>query len=221
MSVSQMLTISEDQDCFTLLIFFKAPPDLQRRVLDINIDVTRGNIAHMPGFVGAAFLKSLDGGRVTEYLQWESEGHLQEAMKDPDFFEHMAEVREIATDDTSPYEVHRVAGPDTVEISVEAGLLTAVTKFVVDPEEQQELLRLLVAAREPLLGELPGFLSAAILGSPDGGSAVEYLQFEDRGAFDAFVERSGRGGGYREKIDQLARSETSLYEVDSTARATR
>jgi heme-degrading monooxygenase HmoA len=213
-----------DQDYFTVMVFFKASPSQQRRVLDINIDDTEDKIRHMPGFVGAAFLKSLDGERVTEYIQWRSEEHLREAMKDPRFFEHIPEVRKIAEDEFSPYEVYCVDKADpraehgTVEISNAADLLTAVARFAVKPGKQSELLRLLVEPQDHLLPDVPGFLAKSVLRSPDGASAVEYTQFEGREAFDAFGERS-KASAYQEKVAELARAEISVYEVDFVSTA--
>ena len=213
------MNISKDQDCFTIMIFLEASQGQQQRALDISTDATNSKIRYMPGFVGAAFLKSLYGERVTEYVQWESEGHFREAMNEPEFFEHIPELRKIATDEVSPYEVHYAAGTDhdvghgAVEISGDADLFTAIAKFAVGPNEQQELLRLLVAAHEPLFQDVPGFLSACVLRSPDGERVVEYLQFEDREAFDAFEQRA-EASVYQEKLAELALAEMSPYEVD-------
>ncbi len=214
-----MLTISMDQNYFTVLVFFEVSPSRQRRVLDINIDDTEDKIRHMPGFVGVAFLKSLNGERVTEYTQWKSEEHLREAMKDPGFSGHISEVRKIAKEEVSPYKVHYAdrAAPRAERgatcISDDAGLLTAVAKFDVKPGKQSELLRLLVDAHESLFRDVPGFLSTSVLGSPDGERVVEYLQFEDREAFDV-SERRAEASGYQEKVAKLALVEMSLYEVD-------
>ena len=202
-----------------MMVFFEVSTNQQRRVLDINIEATRGKIRYMPGFVGVAFLKSLDGERVTEYIQWESEGHLREAMNDPEFFEHIPELKKIATDEVSPHEVYYAARADphvghgAVEISRDTGLLTAIAKFAVEPNEQHKLLRRLVASHEPLLRDVPGFLSACVLRSPDGESVVEYLQFEDREAFDAFEQRA-EASVSQEKVAELALAGMSLYEVD-------
>ena len=213
-----MLNISKDQECFTMMVFFEVSASQQRWVLDINIEATQDKIRHMPGFVGVAFLRSLDGERVTEYIQWKSEGHLQEAMNDPEFFEHIPRLERIASYEVSPHEVHHAIRGDpqiehgAVKVTRDAGLLTAIRKFAVGPDEQYKLLRLLVASHEPLLRDTPGFLSANILRSLDGEYVVDYLQFEDREAFDAFELRAETS--VYQKIADLAHAKMSLYEVD-------
>lgn len=80
-----MLTIKTDQDLFTAAVFFDVVPEDQRRVLDINIEDTEEMLKHMPGMVASIFHKSLGGGRVAELFFWESEEHIQAALKRDEF----------------------------------------------------------------------------------------------------------------------------------------
>lgn len=214
-----MLTISKDQDVFTGMVLMEASPDKLQRVLDIGIHHTEERIKHMPGFVGCAFLKSLDGERVTEYVQWESVDHIQAAFKDPRFSEHLTEVRKIAKEEFFPCKVcyvdeacHQV-GEGTAAISKEVDSLTAITEFVVSPRKQQALLDLIVDDHESSLRDFPGFLSISVLRSLDGGKVVEHLQLEGREAFEA-LGQSPELRAHQEKVSELARLETRLYEVD-------
>lgn len=213
--VSQVLSIARDQDYFTLMVFFEVSPSQQRRVLDINIDATNDRIGYMPGFVGAAFLKSLDGERVAEYLQWESEGHLREAMKDSGFSEHISELRKISKDEVSPCEVHYVdavghqVGEGTAMISKEAGSFTAITEFAGSPEKQQALLDLIVEDHESSLRGFPGLLSVSVLRSLDGGKVTEYLELQSREVLEALGVRA-----HQEEVSKLVQSAIRLYEVD-------
>ena len=215
----RVLTISKDRDVFTGIILIEVSPDKLRRVLDVVMHHTEETIKHMPGFVGYAFLESLDGERVTEYVQWESPDHIQAAFKDPRFSEHLTDVRKIANEEFFPCEIYYVneaghqAGEGTATISKEAGSLTAITEFAVGPGKQQALLDLIVDDHESSLRDFPGFLSKGVFRSLDGGKVFEHLQLESREVFEA-LGQSPELRAHQERVSGLARPKTRLHEVD-------
>lgn len=215
-----MLTISKDHDIFTGVIFIEVSPDTLQTVLDLNRRDTEERIKHMPGFVGCAILKSLDGERITEHVQWESVDHIQAAFKDPDFSDHIAEVRKISKgDEFMPHEVHYVdecghhVGQGTATISEAADSFTAITEYAVGPENQQELLELIVEDHESSLRDSPGFLSVSIFKSSNGEKVAEHLKLESREAFEAFGQ-SPEFRAHLKRASKLAHPETRLYEVE-------
>jgi quinol monooxygenase YgiN len=64
-------------------------------------------------------------------------------------------------------------------------LLTLINVFTVDPAHQNELVKLLTDATEQTMKHLPGFISANIHRSLDGGKVVNYAQWESQSAFEA------------------------------------
>ncbi len=53
---------------------------------------------HQPGFVCANFHASLDGERVINYAQWETEEHYRAMLDNPEVRVHMDQAAKIATD---------------------------------------------------------------------------------------------------------------------------
>lgn len=152
----RVLTISKDRDVFTGMVLIEVSLDKLRRALDVVMHHAEETIKRMPGFVGYAFLESLDGKRVTEYVQWESTDHIQAAFKDPRFSAHLTDVRKFADEEFFPYETYYVnevghqVGEGKATISKEVDSLTAITEFAVRPGKQQALLDLIVDDHDPV-----------------------------------------------------------------------
>ena len=222
-----MLTIKTDQDLFTAAVFFDVVPEDQRRVLDINIEDTEEMLKHMPGMVASIFHKSLGGGRVAELFFWESEEHIQAALKRDEFSKHMSEVREIVkSDEYSPYELRYVntaaTGPasDAITVSDDAGLLTVVTKFEVEPHARDTLLDILTGDHQAYARHPSGFVSVGYLASPDATRVLEYLQFESKEAFQVHDD-SPEKLAQEERIAGLVNSsEIDFYEVEHISHGT-
>ena len=102
-----MTQIKQGSSVETLINTFTTTPETQQQVLDILIDTTEKDIAHLPGFISANFHKSADGTRVVNYAQWESEDAWKAMLADPDAAAHIAEVRKLAQPDYNLYEVVR------------------------------------------------------------------------------------------------------------------
>jgi quinol monooxygenase YgiN len=60
---------------------------------------------YIPGYVSANIHKSLDGVRVVNYAQWESQEAFQAMFRNPTVKAHMAEILKVATPDYHLYEV--------------------------------------------------------------------------------------------------------------------
>lgn len=222
-----MVTIKTDQDLFTAAVFFEVVPENQRRVLDINIEDTEETLKHMPGMVASIFHKSLGGGRVNELFFWESEEHIWAALKRDGFSQHMSEVREIVkSDEYSPYELRYVdtatTGPASgaITVSDDAGLLTVVTKFEVEPPARDTLLDVLIEDHEAHVRHLSGFVSVGYLASPDATRVVEYLQFESEEAFEAHDDNPEKLSREKRIAGLVNSSEMDFYEVESISYGT-
>ena len=64
-------------------------------------------------------------------------------------------------------------------------VLTLVNVFTVKPNDQQQLVQLLIDATEQTMKHLPGFVSASIHRSHDGTKVVNYAQWRSKTDFDA------------------------------------
>ena len=89
-------TIQEGQDILTLINIFTVDPDKQQAVADALAEVTEHTMRYLPGFLGAAVHKSLDGAHVANYVQWESEAHFQAMFQNVEAAAHMDKVSALA-----------------------------------------------------------------------------------------------------------------------------
>ncbi len=105
-------------------------------------------------------------------------------------------------------------------ISKNSKVATVINVFTVEPQHQQTLADLLVRATEEVMSKLPGFVSASIHKSQDGTRAVNYAQWESRGAFEASLAHPD-AIPHMQAAAQIARFDANLYEVYSAYRSTK
>ncbi|MFH9658612.1 antibiotic biosynthesis monooxygenase family protein [Streptomyces sp. NPDC017248] len=82
----------------TLINVFTVSPDRQAELIDLLAQATEETMKHQPGFICANFHASLDGERVINYAQWESEEHYRAMLANPEAGVHMDKAATIATD---------------------------------------------------------------------------------------------------------------------------
>lgn len=88
--------IDDAAGLFTLVNTFKVSPDMQDAVVSSLRRFTEQHARFLPGFIGASVHASLDGRRVVNYVQWESEADLAAMMADPRAKAHVTEVSALA-----------------------------------------------------------------------------------------------------------------------------
>jgi quinol monooxygenase YgiN len=94
-------------------------------------------------------------------------------------------------------------------------VITLINTFVVKPERQDELVRLLDEATEKVMRHLDGFVSANIHRSLDGTRVANYAQWRDEAAYRAMLT-DGRAKEHMAGAAALAqRFEPVLYTVSS------
>ena len=72
-----MVTISEDDEVVTVIVLFETEPEEQQELIDvITAEVDRW-ISDLLGFIASTFHTSLDGTRVVNYAQWDSQADLE------------------------------------------------------------------------------------------------------------------------------------------------
>jgi len=98
------------------------------------------------------------------------------------------------------------------EISTSPKILTLINVFTVEPAMQQKLVDVLVDATEKTMKRMPGFISASIHKSFDGGKVVNYAQWKSREDFEAMT-RHPEAGPHMQAAAAIAKFEPILCEV--------
>jgi antibiotic biosynthesis monooxygenase (ABM) superfamily enzyme len=96
-------------------------------------------------------------------------------------------------------------------IETNRGVVTQINVFKVRPENQQALVSLLIESANAVK-EIPGWMSASIHVSRDGGQVVNYAQSENMEAQRRIVEKL-RTEGFLNRNKLLAEAHPALYEV--------
>ncbi|MBZ6229904.1 antibiotic biosynthesis monooxygenase family protein [Streptomyces olivaceus] len=90
--------IASDRTVATLINVFTVAPERQHELIALLARATEETMRHLPGFVCANFHASLDGRRVINYAQWETEAHYWAMRGNPEAQIHMDLAETIATD---------------------------------------------------------------------------------------------------------------------------
>jgi len=96
-------------------------------------------------------------------------------------------------------------------IEANKGVVTQVNVFKVKPENQQALIDLLIESANAVK-EMPGWISASIHVSHEGGQVVNYAQSANMEAQRQIVEKL-RCEGYLDRNKRLAEAHPALYDV--------
>jgi quinol monooxygenase YgiN len=91
-------------------------------------------------------------------------------------------------------------------------LVTSITVFTVAPENQQQLVDLLVRAGKKVIQKHPGFISINIHKSLDKTQVVSYSQWQSRQAFDDALQHA-TVIPYVQAVLKIATIEPHFYEV--------
>ena len=107
-----MIQIAAGDRPMTALNVFTVAPAQQGRLVELLAQATESSVRHVPGFVGAALHRSLDGTKVTMYAQWATPEDYERMRARPDASPILAEALTIARFDPGFYEVTGVFSPD-------------------------------------------------------------------------------------------------------------
>jgi quinol monooxygenase YgiN len=97
-------------------------------------------------------------------------------------------------------------------------VITSITVFTVEPEQQQQLVELLIRAGKEVIRKQPGFVSINIHRSLDQTQVVSYSQWQNRDAFNEMLQHTTMIP-YLTEILKIAAIEPHLYEVVAIIRA--
>lgn len=89
----------------TLINVFTCAPERQGELLTLLRTLTDEVTRHLPGFLSATLHRSLDGRRVANYAQWESEAAWKAMVRNDAVRARMGPIIAIATFDPGLYEL--------------------------------------------------------------------------------------------------------------------
>jgi quinol monooxygenase YgiN len=91
-----MTTIQRDRKVLTLINVFTVEPEKQEELIKVLVEATEKTMRHLPGFVSANIHRSLDGGKVVNYAQWESKEAFEAMRQNPEAIPHMKKAGELS-----------------------------------------------------------------------------------------------------------------------------
>ena len=89
--------IQEGTSTVTLVNVFTVDPKDQQRLVERWQQTTEEVIRHLPGFISANVHRSLDGTKVINYAQWESQEAFDAMLHNPEAGAHLRELGQIGT----------------------------------------------------------------------------------------------------------------------------
>lgn len=90
-----MTTISTEQGVITLVNVFTVKPEEQQHLVDVLAEAA-STMKTIHGYISSNLHKSLDGTKVTNYVQWESVEDFEAMLENPEAAPHMQEAARIA-----------------------------------------------------------------------------------------------------------------------------
>ena len=90
-------TIHAGAQLVTLINVFTVDPADQERLVALWQQATDDVMRHLPGFISANVHRSLDGTKVVNYAQWETQEAFQAMLGDPEAGPMLRELAEIGT----------------------------------------------------------------------------------------------------------------------------
>jgi quinol monooxygenase YgiN len=93
----------------TLINVFTVAPERQAELVDLLEGAAEQTMRRLPGFISASIHRSLDGTRVVNYMQWESEAAFEASFQDEGAQAQRARIGAVVAGyDLAPYEVSSI-----------------------------------------------------------------------------------------------------------------
>ena len=97
-------------------------------------------------------------------------------------------------------------------INPEKNYLTLINIFTVAPEDQQQLVELLIKATDTTVKNVPGFISSSLHRSVDGTKVTMYAQWKSMEDYQE-MRKNPTASPYLEQALTIAKFEPGMYEV--------
>ncbi|MEW2131062.1 antibiotic biosynthesis monooxygenase family protein [Streptomyces sp. NPDC005435] len=185
-----MPLISPDDGHLTVFNLFETDTRaLQDDVLDAMRDII--DHADYPGWISSTLHSGIDAPGTVNYIQWRSLADLEARYQGqrfqrktvPQFHKLARTVRLLKTE--LEFTQHHPGLGDTVEISPDRDDHTVLIVLDTTPDRQKELLETL-AKPDEWITTVPGYRSHTYFRGLDGTFVVNYAQWADKEAYDAF-----------------------------------
>ena len=102
-----------------------------------------------------------------------------------------------------------------ITISKDNKFLTLINVFIVEPQDQQQLVELLIKATNDSIRHAQGFISASLHRSLDGTKVTMYAQWQDIEDYQR-MRSNPTTSPYLGQALAIARFEPGMYEVVET-----
>ena len=205
-----MATVATKNEVITVIVIFTVEPDRQQELIDVIAEYTE-TVKQQPGFVSANIHKSIDGVKVANYAQWQSQADYQNFVNNKEIQKQAGKLKEFSPPDLHIYEVAISESKEGTPIIKQGQYITHFAEFRMPPENQPRMMEL---AKENVgkAMELPGLISANFHRSLDGTRVINYGQWLDRETIENLKKQPGFGGE-SEYWSGIAENEHHLYEV--------
>lgn len=205
-----MPTIAKDNSVITVIIIFAVEPEQQQELIEAIAEFLETAVKQQPGFVSSSIHKSLDGVRVMNYAQWQSQADYKAFINNSEVQSQGAKLANFHLLDSHVYEV-AVSVPEDATLKITKGGLIHLAEFKVKPEYQQRLVEL----ERQYVGiglQHPDLMSANFHRSLDGTRTVNYGQWRSLDNFELLLTEP-KYKPLSEYWQGLAENEFHLYEV--------
>lgn len=98
-------------------------------------------------------------------------------------------------------------------ITTDKNLVTHINVFTVSPENQQQLVDLLVEATQSTIRKFPGYISNTYHKSLDGTKVTTYAQWRSQADFEAMLQSPETASQFQALSQLVTSFEPHLYEV--------
>jgi hypothetical protein len=185
-----MAFISPDDGYLTVFNIFETDaPSRQDGLLTAMREIM--DTAAYPGWISSTLHSGQDELGTANYIQWRSREDLEaryagqkfKKQTVPKFHELATSVRLLKTEVV--FTQHHPSLGGVIEISPDRDDYTVIIVFGVEPENQARLIDTLARPDEWLM-TVPGYRSHAIMRGIDGGTVVNYAQWDGKERYDAF-----------------------------------
>lgn len=100
-----MAIIKEDNNIMTLINVYNVDSSDQQKLVDMLTRAIEQIYNKQEGFISASIHKSIDGTKVTNYLQWKSKESIEKMLKNTKVIIHMNDILTISKLDGALYDV--------------------------------------------------------------------------------------------------------------------
>ena len=205
-----MATLAVDNKIITVIMIFSVEAERQQELVDAIAEFVK-TVKEQPGFVSANIHKSIDGVKVANYAQWQSQKDYQNFIDDKEVQKKAAKLKEFNPPDTHVYEIVISESKEGTPKIEQGQYITHFAEFRMPSENQPRMVEL---AQENVgkAMKLPGLISANFHRSLDGTRVINYGQWLNREAIENLKKQPGFGGD-SEYWTGVAENEHHLYEV--------